>query len=228
MTLPRSAADVLSGHVVFEYESIDRMYLLSGLAEGSSQFTGRARDEVETFPAVTEYQDLAALAGPPLVGSLEPTGDAWEPWRLCDPSALVVAPVAAVPSGPAGRWPAGDHAADVCDRVAALVPVLVGGRGGVGSGDRAEARDFCRWIQVSTKPGAGPGGGGGARARVRNPVTGKAVPGRWYVPATAAHSESVLRGFYDFHQDAGTGRWSTRSAGPCPAGREGRGASQSG
>jgi hypothetical protein len=27
MTLPRSAADVLSGHVVFELESIDRMYL---------------------------------------------------------------------------------------------------------------------------------------------------------------------------------------------------------
>ena len=50
MTLPRSAADVLSGHVVFELECIDRIYLLSGLAEGSSQFTGRARDAVDTFP----------------------------------------------------------------------------------------------------------------------------------------------------------------------------------
>ncbi len=27
MTLPRTAADVLSGHVAFEIESIDRMYL---------------------------------------------------------------------------------------------------------------------------------------------------------------------------------------------------------
>ena len=27
MTLPRTASDVLSGHVVFEVESIDRMYL---------------------------------------------------------------------------------------------------------------------------------------------------------------------------------------------------------
>jgi hypothetical protein len=27
MTLPRTAADVLSGHVVFEIESIDRLYL---------------------------------------------------------------------------------------------------------------------------------------------------------------------------------------------------------
>jgi len=29
MTLPRSAADVLSGHVVFELECIDRIYLLT-------------------------------------------------------------------------------------------------------------------------------------------------------------------------------------------------------
>ena len=27
MTLPRSAADVLAGHVLFEIEAIDRMYL---------------------------------------------------------------------------------------------------------------------------------------------------------------------------------------------------------
>ena len=27
MTLPRTVADVLSGHVLFEIESIDRMYL---------------------------------------------------------------------------------------------------------------------------------------------------------------------------------------------------------
>ncbi len=84
---------------------------------------------------------------------------------------------------------------------------------------RAEARDFCRWIQMTAKPGARQGGAGGhasvsglaaagpgdARAGARNPVTGKAPPGRWYAPATAAHSESVLRGFYDFHRDAGTG-----------------------
>ena len=36
-------------------------------------------------------------------------------------------------------------------------------------------------------------------------MTGKAPPGRGYAPATAAHSESVLRGFYDFHLEAGTG-----------------------
>ncbi len=50
MTLLRTAADVLADHVAFEVECIDRVYLLSGLAGGSSQFTGRARDEVDNFP----------------------------------------------------------------------------------------------------------------------------------------------------------------------------------
>jgi integrase len=153
---------------------------------------------------VTEYQDLAALVVPP-VGSLEPTGDAWEPWRLCDPSGAAVAPVAAYLRDlqAAGR----PETTQRTYAIALLRWFRFLWAAGVGwdQATRAEARDFCRWIQVSTKPGAGPGGGGGARARVRNPVTGKAVPGRWYAPATAAHSESVLRGFYDFHQDAGTG-----------------------
>jgi hypothetical protein len=49
MTLLRSVGDVLSDHVVFELESIDRMYPLSGLAGGSSQFTGQARNRADTF-----------------------------------------------------------------------------------------------------------------------------------------------------------------------------------
>lgn len=44
-----------------------------------------------------------------------------------------------------------------------------------------------------------------AAASPPSPVTGKAAPGPKYAPATAAHGESVLRGFYDFHVDAGTG-----------------------
>jgi len=43
------------------------------------------------------------------------------------------------------------------------------------------------------------------RTGVPNPVTGKAPPGRGYAPATVSHSESVLRGFYDFHCEAGAG-----------------------
>jgi hypothetical protein len=36
-------------------------------------------------------------------------------------------------------------------------------------------------------------------------VTGKPALGDGYASATMAHSETVLRGFYDFHRDAGTG-----------------------
>jgi site-specific recombinase XerC len=36
-------------------------------------------------------------------------------------------------------------------------------------------------------------------------VTGKPAPGRKYAAATGAHSETVLRHFYDFHLEAGTG-----------------------
>src|SRR5258708_25536605 len=50
---------------------------------------------------------------------------------------------------------------------------------------RAEARDFCRWLQLGGKPGR--------------------PPGRPYAATVRAHSETVLRSFYDFHLDAGTG-----------------------
>ena len=36
-------------------------------------------------------------------------------------------------------------------------------------------------------------------------MTGKLATGDGYAPATVAHSETVLRRFYDFHRDAGTG-----------------------
>jgi integrase len=85
---------------------------------------------------------------------------------------------------------------------------------------RVEARDFCCWIQITVKP-AGAGrpadavrvaglargavGPSGTGAGVPNRVTGKAAPGSTYATATTVQSESVLRGFYDFHRDAGTG-----------------------
>lgn len=80
---------------------------------------------------------------------------------------------------------------------------------------RVEARDFCRWVQIGGKPStkhwrrrdddalsvAVPS----AASSKPNPVTGKSSPGLEYASSTAAHGESVLRGFYDFHLDAGTG-----------------------
>ena len=38
-----------------------------------------------------------------------------------------------------------------------------------------------------------------------NPVTGKPASGDGYAPSTVAHSETVLRRFYDFCRDCGTG-----------------------
>lgn len=52
---------------------------------------------------------------------------------------------------------------------------------------RAEARDFCRWMTVAGKPARGQGAGAPYSAAVR------------------AHAETVLRGFYDFHLEAGSG-----------------------
>jgi site-specific recombinase XerD len=54
---------------------------------------------------------------------------------------------------------------------------------------RAEARDFCRWMIVAGKPARGQGAGG------REP----------YSAAVRAHAETVLRGFYGFHLEAGSG-----------------------
>ena len=70
---------------------------------------------------------------------------------------------------------------------------------------RVEARDFCRWLALRDKPRLG-GVDDRRAARMKvNPVTGKPSLGTKYAPSTRAHSETVLRVFYDFHGDAGTG-----------------------
>lgn len=68
---------------------------------------------------------------------------------------------------------------------------------------RVEARDFSRWIQATTKP-RHRSAAREPRAAV-NAVTGKPRPGPGYASATVVHSETVLRAFYDFHQEAGSG-----------------------
>lgn len=84
-----------------------------------------------------------------------------------------------------------------------------------------EARDFSRWIQIAAKPvrphwrhqdeseespaAERPGRTSGRMQAPPNPVTGTRSSGTRYAPATAAHSETVLRGFYQFHLEAGSG-----------------------
>ncbi|WP_433204844.1 tyrosine-type recombinase/integrase [Nocardia sp. CA-107356] len=56
--------------------------------------------------------------------------------------------------------------------------------------------------QVGRSSGTGWANG---RAGEPNSITGKPALGDGYAPATVAHSETVLRSFYDFHRDAGSG-----------------------
>ena len=74
---------------------------------------------------------------------------------------------------------------------------------------RSEARDFCRHLQVADKPG---------RSASRAPVQGKRPASAKYAPSTVAHGETVCRGFYSYHLEAGTGP----IVNPFPLARPGR------
>ena len=134
----------------------------------------------------------------PLAGALEETGDRWMPFRLTDLAGGVVEPVSAFFADllAAGRSEATvrSYGMDLLRWFrfvwAARVPWNMA--------TRAEARDFCRWMQVAGKP-ARPHW----RAPDRFPVS--AVAGTAYSPLVRAHSETVLRSFYEFHLEAGTG-----------------------
>jgi site-specific recombinase XerD len=64
---------------------------------------------------------------------------------------------------------------------------------------QAEARDFSRWLLVAGQPAR-------VHWRKRDQQTNAAgATGAAYSPSVRAHSETVLRGFYDFHRDVGTG-----------------------
>jgi integrase len=159
-------------------------------------------------------RDLSRL-GVPLGGSLEATGDLFEPYRLVDADGVVLVPAAAYfrELAACGR-PVATHRSY---GMALLRWWRFLRAVGVGwdQATRAEARDFCSWIQLADKPARPhwryPGGGapGAVTARAAagmpNPVTGKPSPGRGYATATVMHCESVLRGFYEFHLQAGSG-----------------------
>jgi integrase len=165
------------------------------------------------------HRDVASLVVSP-AGFLQATGGPWDPFRLVDPSGEVVGPVTVYLRDlqAAGRTAATQRSYGMdllrwfrfCWAIEAPWDQAT----------RSEARDFCRWIQIAAKPvsphwrakrGAAAAGtaaditaGPAARGTV-NPVTGKAAPGGRYAASTAAHCETVLRQFYDFHLEAGSG-----------------------
>jgi integrase len=150
---------------------------------------------------ISEDRDLAMLVVP-RVGAVEAGSDLWEPVRLVDGDGEPVTPVTAFMKElqASGRSAATQrsYAMDLLRwfRFGWAIDV------GWDQATRVEARDFCRWLAVRDKPiraGAGRG------RVVSNPVTGKPGPGARYAASTRAHSETVLRVFYDFHRDVGTG-----------------------
>jgi hypothetical protein len=151
-------------------------------------------------------RDLVALVVAK-VGSVRETGDVWEPYRLSDPSGATVAAVAAFlhELQASGRSAATQrsYAMDLLRWFRFLWAVEVPWA----QATRVEARDFCRWLVLCVKPSPGGKAGpvGAGAGGVRNPVTGKPSLTSTYAPATRAHAETVVRGFYAFHQEVGSG-----------------------
>jgi site-specific recombinase XerD len=146
-------------------------------------------------------RDLATLVVPQLGGLVE-TGDAWQPYRLLDPGGMLVEPVAAYLRDlqASGRSPATarSYGMDLLRWFRFLWAAGVAWD----RASRAEARDFCRWMQVAGKPRR-PYWRGRVLSSVdsEDPQPG-GVP---FAASVRAHSETVLRSFYDYHRDAGTG-----------------------
>ena len=154
-------------------------------------------------------RDLSALVVP-RAGRLVATGDDREPYRVVGPDGQVAEPVSVFLRDllASGRSAATlrSYAVDLLRWWRFLDAVDV-------EWDRAsrvEARDFSCWIQLTVKHRLQTTRPQKARWSSRaagspNPVTGKPASGDGYAPSTVAHSETVLRRFYDFHRDGGTG-----------------------
>ena len=148
-------------------------------------------------------RDLGALVVPQ-AGRVVATGDPWEPYRLLDPDGAAVEPVAAYLRDlqAAGRAPATarSYALDLLRWFRFVWAIGVGWD----RATRVEARDFCRWLQIAGKPTRPHWRQGGA------PAAGARPPGdrsgvQQYAASVRAHSETVLRSFYDYHLAEGCG-----------------------
>lgn len=144
-------------------------------------------------------RDDLALTVVPLVGRLVETAERADPYRVEDDQGTVVEPVCAYLHEliAAGRsvTTIRSYAMDLLRWFRFLWAIGVPWN----RATQAEAREFARWLQVSGKP---------VRSHWRRgaqPVTEARSSGQPYSPAVRAHTETVLRSFYDFHREAGSG-----------------------
>jgi site-specific recombinase XerC len=148
-----------------------------------------------------EQRDLVMLVVDS-VGAVVETDVIWEPYRLVDLSGEAVTAVSGFLHDlqASGRTAATQrsYALDLLRWFRFLWAVDVAWA----EATRCGARDFCRWLALVDKPRTGTPKRAAGSA---NPVTGKRSPGGKYAPSTLAHSETVLRGFYAFHLEAGSG-----------------------
>ena len=167
--------------------------------------------------------DLARLRVP-LSGALTETGDVFEPFRLVDGGGQPVVPVTGFLRNlqAAGRSEATQRSY--------ATDLLRWFRFTWAAGfewdqaTRAEARDFCRWLQLSGKPerdhwrtGRPAGPGSGPAPGTVNAVTGKASPG----PGYAARDGRALRDGLPVVLRLSPGDRVRAAGQPVPAGQEG-------
>ncbi|MGW3422452.1 tyrosine-type recombinase/integrase [Streptomyces phaeochromogenes] len=150
-----------------------------------------------------------------MVGSVQTTDDPWCPYRLLAPGGEVVVPVDEFLKD---LQATGRPETTQRSYVLALLRwyrFLWAVEVSWDRATRTEARDFSRWMQTADKParvhwrlqrqGVSEGVPPQPAQGTPNAVTGKLPPGRKYAASTRAHSETVLRGFYDFHLEEGSG-----------------------
>ncbi|MFD9819392.1 tyrosine-type recombinase/integrase [Streptomyces violascens] len=156
----------------------------------------------------------------PQIGRLLETGEVAEPYRLLDPEGHLVVPTAVffanLQASSKLATTIRSYGMDLLRWYRFLWAVKVPWN----QATRAEARDFSRWLQLADKPvrvhwrhqrkgieaDVVPAQRGSRKAPGSpNPVTGRPTPGSKYAATTRAHCETVLRSFYDFHLEEGTG-----------------------
>lgn len=144
------------------------------------------------------------------MGTLVETGDLWEPYYLSDPGGDRVRPVSEYLRDLQAAGRPGTTQRSYA--LALLRWFRFTWAVGVpwNRATRAEARDFCRYLQLADKP---------VRPRAQpGTVPGKRPSSRRFAPSTVAHCETVCRSFYAYHLEAGTGP----IVNPFPLARPGR------